>query len=992
MIRLLLVGGALLVCGLAKAELRLPEIFGSNMVVQRGQPVLVWGESNPNASLQVSLGPAQAVCRSGPDGAWHVSLQPVDTGGPYALTVTGDGGVIELTNVLCGDVWLCSGQSNMQMPVKEARPEEQKTVLVARPNLRLCSVAKKPSAKPQSSADIKWRTWTPDAARNFSAVACFFAIELLKDPALADVPIGLVDSSFGGTTCEGWIPGPALANFAPDDLHDSMFGIKPANLYNGMIAPLGQTAFKGVIWYQGESNSAHPKTYPALLSTMISEWRKQFAEPNLPFLIVQLPDYANLWEGFYWPWIREMQAKAVQSISNAALVVSIGTTDGFNLHPKEKLEIGRRAALLGRKVAYSENLIATGPVFKEAKAEGWTIRVDFDTSGVGLASSISNRVEGFAIAGDDGEYRFANARIDGDSVVVDSAAVPRPKTVRYAWAAMPNATLVNKSGLPAAPFRTDTLPYSNAELQKQEATRRVATSTYEVVVDANGKVTSLVFQGAQFLSNEPGAAGGSSIPGFWGPRTLTRIHELGPQLLSCADEDVTFQMGFEEKSMRWSITNSAKDPITFQLALSPHVKLSGSSNDGQMTLTRGAAALHVGGFETTTNTPDGLVLRATIKPDAARTISFDASAPGSTSSHAQPEDHPLRLISIGPDPVYKDMLGLRTSGWLGSDDGESIVLSSEKTLWLFGDTFIGSLSNGVRVAGAPMIHGTIAIQDRAKPPADCLTFYWKEERGKPASFFPHQPSTPGDYYWVTKGVMLKGELFLFAWCISGGEAEGLLGWKEAGSALIRISNPLDPPERWLQKAYPLQLASGNTFHAALIVQEPYVYMYGIVQPPRQTALARIRTADLVKGKLTEAYEFWVSGPQGPHWGAQATNCVPQFLPVNSECTVHYEPAWKLYTCFTYDVFSPEIFLTTAKQVTGPWSKPEPIYRVPEHGQFSFPIMSYAVRQHPELSTKPGEVILTYATNVPNSERELFTPEGKDVYVHRFVRAQFELNQ
>jgi hypothetical protein len=290
-----------------------------------------------------------------------------------------------------------------------------------------------------------------------------------------------------------------------------------------------------------------------------------------------------------------------------------------------------------------------------------------------------------------------------------------------------------------------------------------------------------------------------------------------------------------------------------------------------------------------------------------------------------------------------------------------------------------------------MIHSTIAIQDRAKSPRDCLTFYWKKDGGKPSGFFPHQPGIPGDYYWVTKGVMLKGELFLFAWCISG-DAEGLLGWKEAGSALIRISNPLDPPERWVQKTYPLKLAPGNTFHSALLLQDPYLYLYGLVQPPRQTALARIRTIDLVEGKLTEAYEYWVNGPQGPHWGAEATNCIPQFLPVNSECTVHYEPAWKLYTCFTYDVFSPEIFLTTAKQVTGPWSKPEPIYRVPEHGQFSFPIMSYAVRQHPELSTKPGEIILTYATNVPNSERELFTPEGKDVYVHRFVRAQFELNQ
>jgi hypothetical protein len=357
--------------------------------------------------------------------------------------------------------------------------------------------------------------------------------------------------------------------------------------------------------------------------------------------------------------------------------------------------------------------------------------------------------------------------------------------------------------------------------------------------------------------------------------------------------------------------------------------------------------------------------------------------------YALPKDHPLRLVSIQPDPVYNDLLGLRTNGWLGSDDGESIVLSRKKTLWLFGDTFIGPLTNGVRAAGAPMIHSTIAIQDRTKPPPDCLTFYWKEEARKPASFFPHQAGTPGDYYWVTKGVMLKGELFLFAWCISG-EAQGLLGWKEAGSALIRVPNPFDSPEHWVQRAYPLKLGQGNTFHSALVVKRPYLYLYGIVQP-RQTALARVRINDLFDGKLTEVYEYWVRGPQGPHWAREATNCLPQFLPVNSECSVHYEAAWKLYTCFTYDVLGPEIFLTTAPELTGPWSKPEPIYWVPEHHRLSFPIMSYAVRQHPELSTRPGEVVLTYATNVPGSEDPLFTFEGREVYVHRFVRAQFELN-
>ena len=354
-----------------------------------------------------------------------------------------------------------------------------------------------------------------------------------------------------------------------------------------------------------------------------------------------------------------------------------------------------------------------------------------------------------------------------------------------------------------------------------------------------------------------------------------------------------------------------------------------------------------------------------------------------------PGDHPLRMVSIQPDPVYRDLLAMRTNGWLGSDVGESVVLSREKTLWLFGDTFIGSLSNGMRVPPASMVNSTVAIQDRTKSPPDCMTFLWKERNGKPASFFTHQDGTPGDYYWVTKGVMLKRELFLFGWGICTDE-KSTLGFREEGTVLIRVPNPLDPPSRWVQKVYPLKIDRGNNFHTAVFVKGPYLYLYGSAQP-RQTALARVRINDLFKGRLSEAYEYWVNGPAGPHWGKTATNCVPQFLPINSECVVHFEPAWNLYTCFTYDAFSPEIYLTVAKDLTGPWSKPAPIYWVPEHHQFSFPIISYAVRQHPELSTKPGEVILSYATNVPGSMKEHFTEEGKDLYMHRFLRVQLELN-
>jgi sialate O-acetylesterase len=615
-------GFAVLSVPSAKAELRWSNIFANNMVIQRGEPVPVWGQSGPNARIQVTLGTQQVATTASADGNWQTALEPLTVGGPYTVTAAAGGETATLTNVLCGDVWLCSGQSNMQLPVQEVEPAESKLVLSERPSLRLCTVAKTPSEKPLTSTDIQWRVCSAEAAEKFSAVAYFFASELLKDPALTSVPIGLVDSSFGGTTCEGWIPQPALAAFAPKDLHDSMFGIRPANLYNAMIAPLGRTKFKGVLWYQGESNSAHPETYPALLGTMASEWRKQFGQPSLPFFIVQLPDYANLWEGYYWPWIREAQARAAESIPNSSLIVALGTTDGFNLHPKEKLEIGRRAALLARKVAYGEDLVARGPIFKEAKVEGSFIRVTFDTAGEALANATTGGVNGFALAGANGEYRFATAKIEGNSVIVRSDDVPEPRTVRYAWSASPCATLANKSGLPAAPFRTDALPCENVEIQRKQFTHRVATANYEVTIDSSGMPMSLLFHGAQFLSNEPGAAGGASIPGFWGPRALPGIREIGPRLLSCSDEDVTLQLVFDETSQQWTVQNHGKDPIAFQLALSPLVQTPNPLTDGKIVINRGTNSLIIEGFDGLTNTPTGALLRCQIKAGAARKITL----------------------------------------------------------------------------------------------------------------------------------------------------------------------------------------------------------------------------------------------------------------------------------------------------------------------------------------------------------------------------------
>jgi sialate O-acetylesterase len=616
------------------AGLKLASYFGDHMVLQRNHALWVWGEGDPQANVEVAIGKQHVTATVGADGRWQARLSPFPAGGPYNLTVTSDGSVVTIHDVLFGDVWLCSGQSNMQLLVKECEAREQKATLADRPMLRLCSVGKAFEGTPQSSADIHWRVCTPEPARNFSGVGYFFACELLKDPALKNIPIGLIDSSYGGTAGEAWIPQPALEKFNPKDLHDSIFGIKPANLYNAMIAPLGPATFKGVIWYQGENNSEYPGAYPRLLSTMIAEWRQQFEDPNLPFFIVQLPDYAKQWEGFYYPWVREAQAKVVRSVPHTALVVAINTTDGFSLHPKQKLEIGRRVALQIRHDVYKENIVSRGPVFKNAKVEGSTIRVTFDTGDGGLASSSTNGIRGFAVAGADAEYRVASARIEGNSVIVQSDEVPHPKTVRYAWAGVPRSTLINQAGLPAAPFRTDDFPPSNVELQQEPISHRVDTSAYHIVINGNGMVTSLIVHGQQFISNEADMNGGTSIPSFWGPMALDEIQVLGPDLLSCTDDHntVTLQLAFKEKAMQWRLANQGKDPIEFHIALSPLVTVADSDSKEKVLLNRGDVSFVIEGIDSVANTPDKKILVANVKAGITKSLVLNTVETNLTST------------------------------------------------------------------------------------------------------------------------------------------------------------------------------------------------------------------------------------------------------------------------------------------------------------------------------------------------------------------------
>lgn len=601
------------------AELRFASVFSDDMVLQREKPIHIWGESAADAKVEVTLGETHETAAADADGHWQVTLKPLPASNkPAMLHASSDGKEATVRDVLVGDVWLCAGQSNMQMTLRETDGAEAAAREAGKwTSLRLLTLPKWPADKPKTDFDAKWRRNTPESAASFAAVGFHFGRGLLDDPTIADVPIGLIDSSFGGTTAEGWTSIEALAPIPPADRLVSMFGIAPSHLYNRMVAPLTPFSIKGVVWYQGESNGSRPDLYARVLSNMIADWRTRWNDADLPVLLVQLPAFTDS----KFIWIREAQAEVARTTPHVSIAVTTDTTDGFDLHPKQKAEIGRRLALLARRDVYGRHIVAAGPLFKEAKVDGATMRVAFDAGGDGLTAA-SGQVKGFAVAGEDGVYHYADATIDGDAVVLRSNAVPSPKTARYAWAGIPEANLTNRSGLPAAPFRTDAQPRSEGEVQKQAVTRRFATPVYELQVDGVGKVTSLVVRGKQFLSNEAGAAGGTSVPAWLGARSLADIRELGPNLLSCGDSDITLTLSFKDDAMEWTLANRGKDDLQFRIALAGQVKVDHADGNGPTTLSRGDSILAVTGVDSVSKTEDGNMLVANLKGGATKRLAL----------------------------------------------------------------------------------------------------------------------------------------------------------------------------------------------------------------------------------------------------------------------------------------------------------------------------------------------------------------------------------
>ena len=451
----------------APQALRLPAILGDNMVLQQEKPARIWGWAKPGAGVTVSIAGQKKSSTAGADGKWKVVLDPIMDPAPLEMRVSSGTETLVVKNILPGEVWVCSGQSNMFVSLSEAANAEEEIAKSADPKLRFFTTGFHAPSVPDEDTSGKWVESGPETAAAFSSTAYFFGRDLRK---ALDRPVGLILSANGSTVAESWISREAL-NSEPvlqpivDALKERVIDPKgwdmhlPTGLYNGRIAPLTPLAIRGVIWYQGESNATRAWQYRKLFPLLITDWRKAWGE-DLPFYFVQL---ANLGKPpvnpIQEPWseLREAQALALK-LPNTGMAVAIDIGEETNIHPKNKQEVGRRLAGLAMSRTYGKKQVDEGPLYQSMKVEGDKIRVNFSSVGGGLVSK-GGALKQFAIAGEDKAFVWADAVIDGDSVVVSSPTVAAPVAVRYAWAANPaGCNLYNKEGFPASPFRTDEWP------------------------------------------------------------------------------------------------------------------------------------------------------------------------------------------------------------------------------------------------------------------------------------------------------------------------------------------------------------------------------------------------------------------------------------------------------------------------------------------------------------------------------------------------------
>jgi sialate O-acetylesterase len=486
---------ACLTSPLLDASVTLPRVLASHMVLQRDRPIHLWGWADAGEKISISLNGADRSTATNPAGRWSIYLPPQAAGGPFQLRIQGTNQVV-LDDVLIGDVWFASGQSNMEMPLSgfpgsaEVKNSAEEISRANLPNVRLLLVPRKASAYPLTDMETGpgWAACTSETAAKFSAVAYFFGRAIAMDQ---HVPIGLIDSTWGGTPAEAWTSlegigadaslmpvfaarahmiaeeAELLETVAAEKRADALAKSRnqsarthkwrpdlsswdPSWLFNGMVAPFVGYPIKGVIWYQGESNSSPDRAslYARLFPAMITDWRGHWQQGDFPFLYVQISSF-EAGQSENWPLVREAQRRTL-SLVNTGMAVTVDVGDAHNVHPADKQTVGARLALAARTLAYGEMIEYSGPAFRQATPEAGTLRIWFDHA-EGLKFK-SGSASGFEIAGGDGHFVTANARIDGSTVVASSRDVPVPRWVRYCWSNVPAASLYNSADLPASPF------------------------------------------------------------------------------------------------------------------------------------------------------------------------------------------------------------------------------------------------------------------------------------------------------------------------------------------------------------------------------------------------------------------------------------------------------------------------------------------------------------------------------------------------------------
>jgi sialate O-acetylesterase len=424
-----------------RADVKLPSVLNSHMVLQRGKPIPVWGWADAGEKLTVSIGDASAKATADADGKWNVSLPAMKADGKaHTLTVAGNN-TVTLDDILIGEVWVGSGQSNMQWALTSTLGAAEAIAEAGNPDIRLFYVKRVEKTAPADDVEVTahWGACTPQSVPGFSAALYYFGRKLQQE---LDVPVGLIHSSWGGSAIEPWT------------VTDAGSGRK----YNAMIAPLQPFAVQGVIWYQGETNVIlkNGLTYFDKTKDLIEGWRRTW-NSELPFYFVQIAPWSGArYEPGQLPALWEAQAKSLK-IPRTGMIVTTDLVDNIaDIHPKNKLDIGNRLARWALAKTYGKkDVVYSGPLYKSMKVDGKSIRIEFAHTAGGLKSRDDVALSEFRISGADGQFVDAEAKIDGKSILVSSAEIAEPKHVRFGWHKLANPNLVNSEGLPASPFQTD---------------------------------------------------------------------------------------------------------------------------------------------------------------------------------------------------------------------------------------------------------------------------------------------------------------------------------------------------------------------------------------------------------------------------------------------------------------------------------------------------------------------------------------------------------